>query len=143
MGCARGRHRARALQVALSAERRGDAVVGLRSVKPNHHARWWMGVAVSGEALHKAKARLEIRGARGIAGAGMWRKWVSPRVWRLVLQTVVEGMAMETAPQTGGRGTDGWQSFGTDWTGRPKKQKDPIYTTTRGKVDGSGCMHAA
>ena len=63
--------------------------MSLRSAQPNRHACWWMGLAVGGKTLHKAEARMEIRGERGAAGTGMWREWVSPRVWGLVLKAVV------------------------------------------------------
>ena len=34
-------------------------------------------------------------------------------------------------------------SSGTDWTGCPKKEKDPICRIAKGRVGGSGCMDAA
>ena len=113
--------------------------MGLGSAQPNRHACWRMGIAMSGKTLHKDEARMEIHGARGTAGAGMWRERVSPCVWRLVLKAVVAGMVTKGAQGTGSRDIDA----GTDWTGRQKKEKDPVGRTTRGGVGGNGHMTAA
>ena len=99
-----------------------------------------MGIAVSGETLHEAEARMEICGERRAAGGNMWRKWASHRVWGLVLKTVVASVVTKGAQRIGGRGTDGWRRFGTGWAGRPKKERDLINRAPRGGVDNNGCM---
>ena len=125
--------------------RRGGATqpAGVGRTQSNRHARRWVGITVSGKALHKAKACVEVYGEGGAAGAGMWRKRVLPRVWGLVLQAVVASMVAKRAQRTGGGGTDRWRCFGTGWTGRPQKEKDPISRAARGKVDVNGRIIAA
>ena len=113
MGCPRGGVGARTLHVALSAARRGDAVVGVRRAKPNCHACKRVGVTVSGRALHQTNTCMEFHGESGAAGAGMWTQWVSRRVRRLLFQAVVAIMVAQRAQGAGNRCKDRWRCFGT------------------------------
>ena len=74
MGRTRGGVGARTLQVALSAARRGDAVMGVGRAKPNCHACKRVGITVSGTALHQTKTCMEVRGEGRASGAGLWRQ---------------------------------------------------------------------
>ena len=134
---------ARRLQVALSAARRDDAVMGITRAKPNYHACERVRITVSGMALHQTKACMEVRGEGRAAGAGMWRQWILPCVRRLVFQAVVASMVAQRAQGAGCRGTDILPCFGTHWTCRPEEDTHSIGTATRGRVDASGRRSAA
>ena len=99
---------------------------------------------VSGMALHKTKAwNFVERGEQPVPICGDNGYRLLPRVWRLVLQTVVAGMVAKRAQRAGGGGTDGWRCFGTGWTSRPQKEKDPIGRAAKGRVDINGRIIAA
>ena len=85
--------------------------MGVGRTQSNCHARRQVGITVSGTALHKTKACMEIRGEGRTAGAGMWGQWISPRVRGLVVQTVVANMVAQRAQRGGGK--DRWRCFGT------------------------------
>ena len=108
MGGTRGRHGPRAAQVALSTEGRHDTTVGIRGAKPNHHACRWLGITVGGKAVLETQACLDIYKEKRAARAGMWRKWISPRVRRLDFKAVVASLVAKGTSRTGGRGTDRW-----------------------------------
>ena len=143
MGRTRGGVGARTLHVALSAARRGDAVMGVGHTKPNCHACRRVGITVSGAAFHQTKRCMEVCGEGRAAGAGMWRQWISPCVRRLVFQAMVASMVAQRAQGAGSRGTDRWRCFGTDWTSQLEEETHPIGRTARGRVDANGRRTAA